>query len=251
MLTGYISGGTGTAGTVLKTIDGGNNWTVLSGTGNNWLFGIYFTDLQTGWTGGINGALLKTTDGGSNWAAQTSGTTNRIVAISFVNSNTGWTAGYAGTILSTINGGQNWTAQVSNTTENLWGVDFINANTGWAAGWFGTIVHTTNGGLTAITQLGNEVPEEFSLSQNYPNPFNPITNIKFNIPLLRGVSAGRGVLLVIYDALGKEIKQLVNEELSPGIYEVSWDASNYPSGVYFYKLSSSEVSFIRKMVLIK
>jgi hypothetical protein len=67
------------------------------------------------------------------------------------------------------------------------------------------------------------------------------------------VSAGRGVLvrLVIYDILGREIATLVNQQLKPGTYEVEWDASNYPSGVYFYKLLTSEFIETKKMVLIK
>ncbi len=109
--------------------------------------------------------------------------------------------------------------------------------------------------IVGINQVSTEVPNEFSLSQNYPNPFNPVTKIKFQIPLLRGVDAedGRGVLtqLTIYDALGKEIAILVNQQLQPGSYEADWDASAYPSGVYYYKLESGSYSETKKMVLIK
>jgi hypothetical protein len=96
-----------------------------------------------------------------------------------------------------------------------------------------------------IHQISNEVPKEFSLSQNYPNPFNPSTNIKFQIP------AGGFILLTVYDILGRKAAVLVNEKLSAGTYEVKWDASNYPSGVYFYKLSSGGFSKTMKMVLLK
>jgi hypothetical protein len=97
------------------------------------------------------------------------------------------------------------------------------------------------------------IPDNFSLSQNYPNPFNPVTKIKFTVPLSRGVPEGRGasVNLKIYDILGREIATLVNEPLSPGAYEVEWDASNYPSGVYFYKLITAGYTETRKMVLVK
>ena len=93
------------------------------------------------------------------------------------------------------------------------------------------------------------MPDNFSLYQNYPNPFNPSTKIKFSIPLLRGV--GGVTNLTIYDVLGREIPVLVNKQLSPGIYEVEWDGSNYPGGVYFYKLLSNEYTETKKMVLIK
>jgi hypothetical protein len=107
--------------------------------------------------------------------------------------------------------------------------------------------------LINVQNLSNSVPVTFSLHQNYPNPFNPSTKIHFEIPLSRGVSEGRGVSvkLIIYDALGREIAVLVNEQLKPGTYEVEWNAVNYPSGVYFYKLSSGDFSHTRKMVLIK
>ncbi len=80
------------------------------------------------------------------------------------------------------------------------------------------------------------IPANFSLEQNYPNPFNPTTKIRFEVPLNKGESRGLSVKLEIYDALGREIETLVNENKPPGTYEITWNASNYPSGVYFYKL---------------
>ena len=104
-----------------------------------------------------------------------------------------------------------------------------------------------------IEPISSEIPQTYELQQNYPNPFNPATKIKFNIPLSRGVAgeAGRGVLLKMYDALGREISTLVNQELKPGIYEIEWDASNIPSGVYFYSLITNEFTQTKKMVVLK
>jgi photosystem II stability/assembly factor-like uncharacterized protein len=101
--------------------------------------------------------------------------------------------------------------------------------------------------LVGKKNLRNNSPISFSLSQNYPNPFNPITKIKFSIP--------NGVLgqtfLSVYDIIGREIAKLVNEKLSPGTYEVEFDGSNYPSGVYFYKLKTETFNETKRMVLIK
>ena len=102
-----------------------------------------------------------------------------------------------------------------------------------------------------IEPISTEIPQKYELLQNYPNPFNPITKIRINIPLSRGVSEGRGVLLKIYDVLGKEIAVLVNENLKPGIYEIDWNAENIPSGVYFYSLITTEFTRTRKMVVLK
>ncbi|MGA2667909.1 MAG: T9SS type A sorting domain-containing protein [Ignavibacteria bacterium] len=104
-----------------------------------------------------------------------------------------------------------------------------------------------------IKPISSSVPGSFELYQNYPNPFNPSTKIKFLIPdfpLLKGVR-GMGVRLVIYDILGCEVTTLVNEQLKPGTYEVTWDASDYPSGVYFYKLTTDNFNQTKRMVLIK
>lgn len=81
--------------------------------------------------------------------------------------------------------------------------------------------------------------------QNYPNPFNPATTIKYSIPELSFV------ILKVYDVLGNEIAILVNEEKSMGIYVVEFDATNYNSGVYFYRLQTSNFTQTKKMSLMK
>jgi hypothetical protein len=102
-----------------------------------------------------------------------------------------------------------------------------------------------------IEPISTEIPQKFELYQNYPNPFNPLTKLRFNIPLSRGVSEGWGVLLKIYDVLGKEIDVLVNQNLKPGKYEIEWNAENIPSGVYFYSLITNEFTQTKKMVVLK
>jgi len=89
------------------------------------------------------------------------------------------------------------------------------------------------------------VPDKFELLQNYPNPFNPTTNIEFGIPESGFVS------LKIYDILGNEVAALVNENLSPGSYQVQWDGNAFSSGVYYYKLETNTFSETKKMFLLK
>jgi hypothetical protein len=103
-----------------------------------------------------------------------------------------------------------------------------------------------------ITPVSNQIPGSFELCQNYPNPFNPVTHIEFRIPARSAGGSYFGLTeLKIYDVTGKEVQQLVNRELSPGVYKVIWDASAYPSGVFFYRLSAGEFTLSRKMTLIK
>lgn len=97
-----------------------------------------------------------------------------------------------------------------------------------------------------------ELPNRYFLSQNYPNPFNPSTTIKYSIPIVvTQHGASPIVLLKIYDVLGREIATLVNEEKAPGNYEIVFNGANLPSGVYFYKMSCSNFSEIKKLVLMK
>ena len=101
------------------------------------------------------------------------------------------------------------------------------------------------GNPVGIINISSEIPNEFSLGKNYPNPFNPATKIKF---ALHNKSFAK---LVIYDGLGREVETIVNEQLNAGSYEADWNASNFPSGVYFYKLTTGDFSKTNKMLLIK
>ena len=100
-------------------------------------------------------------------------------------------------------------------------------------------------GILSIKFLNQISPKEFALFQNYPNPFNPTTNIQFAIP------KPGFTILKVYDVLGKEVATLVNEKLSAGSYEVDWDASNFGSGAYFYRLEAGDYVETKKMLFIK
>jgi|WetSurMetagenome_2_1015567.scaffolds.fasta_scaffold31945_2 hypothetical protein len=99
--------------------------------------------------------------------------------------------------------------------------------------------------LTNTNIIKTIVPDKFALFQNYPNPFNPKTSIKYSVPSIQYIR------LNIYDILGKEVATLVNEKQSPGTYEVLFDGSMSPSGVYFYKLTAGDFSETKKMLMIK
>ncbi len=96
-----------------------------------------------------------------------------------------------------------------------------------------------------IQNIGSEIPESYSLSQNYPNPFNPKTNIGLRIADFGFVS------LKVYDITGKEIAVLVNQEMSAGVYNVDFDASNLSSGTYFYSMETAGFRDVKKMVIVK
>ncbi|MCF8265949.1 MAG: T9SS type A sorting domain-containing protein, partial [Melioribacteraceae bacterium] len=94
-----------------------------------------------------------------------------------------------------------------------------------------------------------KIPVRFELSQNYPNPFNPVTKIAYSIPNISEETVD--VTLKIYDVLGNEVVRLVDTKQSAGNYEVEWQALNFVSGIYFYKLSAGKFVEIKKMILLK
>ena len=99
--------------------------------------------------------------------------------------------------------------------------------------------------ITGIVTNSNEIPSEFRLSQNYPNPFNPSTIIRFSMP------EESFVTIKVFNTLGEEITTLINENIIAGDYEVEFDASKLPSGIYFYKLQSESFIEAKKMVLLR
>ncbi|MHC1738508.1 MAG: T9SS type A sorting domain-containing protein [Ignavibacteriaceae bacterium] len=99
--------------------------------------------------------------------------------------------------------------------------------------------------LVSVDEPGNTIPNKFSLLQNYPNPFNPTTQITFTLP------HSDFVTLKVYDVLGNEVAELTNEFREAGSYNVIFNAKNFSSGTYFYKLSNSQGNLINKMLLIK
>lgn len=98
---------------------------------------------------------------------------------------------------------------------------------------------------TGIENNSVEIPENYFLSQNYPNPFNSTTRFEFKIPIRSYISIG------IFDILGKEIKVISKGFLNSGFYSYYYDASELPSGIYFYRLQSNKFTDTKKMVIIK
>ena len=101
--------------------------------------------------------------------------------------------------------------------------------------------------FTNVTGIQQEktAPQTYELSQNYPNPFNPVTTIKFSI-----AKAGN-VKIIIYDAVGREVKTLVNSYYAQGSYNIQWNADSFASGVYLYRLEAGNFNMVKKMILLK
>jgi len=112
---------------------------------------------------------------------------------------------------------------------------------------------TTNGGVTFAEENIDEKPIGYIFYQYYPNPFNPVIKIKYSMPsvTLRQAQSDILVTLKVYVVLSTEITTLVNEEKPAGNYEVEFDGTNLPSGIYFYRLKGGDYIETKKMVLLK
>jgi len=241
---------------ISRTTNGGLNWdfqTVPNATER--ICDFYFTGNTTGYFTTRN-QIFKTTNSGGNWFSVYNYNNDYypidMYGIQFVNNDVGYAAITNGKVLKTTNAGVSWSIHNSLTNYSFTDLYFTDVNTGYFVGSDGVILKTTNGGGSpiGIEPISSSIPESFELFQNYPNPFNPVTTIRFTI---RNSTSGRNELttLKIFDILGKEISVPVSEILSPGEYEISWDASGYPSGVYFCILSSGSRSTSLKIMLVK
>ena len=241
---------------ILKTTDGGQSWSPNFNYQNEALLPIYFVNQNVGWIGGLFGFLIKTTDGGSTWQIQQSGTTNSLTELQFFNEQNGWYSGFGGSVFQTSNGGNIWIQHEVLIEDDLRSIYFVDEANGWAVGSNGIILHYQDS-VTDADEENNKIPGNFVLMQNYPNPFNPSTKIKFSIP--QDVKREtRNVSLKVYDVLGNEVATLVNEEKSPGTFEVEFnsdrhsrEAGSLTSGVYFYQLKTGNYTQTKKMLLIK
>lgn len=223
----------------------GSAWTYGQIGDTTKLNAVHFISSTQGMIAGDRGKIYKSTDGGIVWSAQISNSSANLKDVISSNLNQSWAIGENGTILNTSNGGLNWSSQLSPTTQTLNSIYMtINSNTGWIVGNQGIILKTVNGGV-GVKQISLSVPSEYKLFQNYPNPFNPTTKIKFSI------TKSEFVKLKIFDSLGKEIAQLVNEELNLGTYETNFNASELPSGIYYYKLETKDFNETKKLTLLK
>lgn len=150
---------------------------------------------------------------------------------------------------NTISSNSKQIGELTDNTKYYWRVTALN-NTGNLSDTSSTFNFTT-GTATGIDILNNIIPKEYSLSQNFPNPFNPTTTIRYALPFESEVK------ILIYNPLGQKIKGLLNITKSAGYHEITFNASNLPSGVYFYRIIARSIDgkkdFVdtKKLILIK
>lgn len=235
----------GTNGTrVYHSTNLGLNWTSGTTTGTANTYSVHYNNSTNGLAAGT--AVVKSTDGGTTYSAATAfGTSGNMDGLE--GNGTDWWAIRSGaSIYRSTDLGTTWTTAYTQTGAVYQDIDFAiigGCPQGWAVGTAGVISKMTV--ITGISNYNSEIPDSYLLKQNFPNPFNPTTNINFSIP-----KSGL-VTLKIYDMVGKEVATLVNEVKTAGNYIVGFNASNLPSGTYFYRITTDNFVDTKKMLLVK
>jgi hypothetical protein len=213
-------------------------------------------------------------NGNTRWSKTYNGSGNgndRAYAIDVDNNNNVYVTGEAsvsnpgdnttspdyGTVKYDENGNYQWDATYNGTgngEDRAYAIDVDNTDQVYISGSSQNSNPTGSEDYTTIKYPGtnspvvitsNSVPLSSNIFQNYPNPFNPETKIKFD------VDKNAPVKILIYDMYGAEISELFSGRLNPGTYQISWNAKNYPSGAYFYRLLIDGSIITKKMILLK
>jgi len=253
----------GTSNGVFSSADSGATWNLLA----NGLKGVYpnvraFTSANGSLFAGGAGGIQRSTDGGETWAHVDSGLTWRFILGFAVFNSTIFACGWGGVFVSTDTG-FTWSEINSDLpTTNI--LQIANGDTTYipspgtrALGIVGTDLFAgldSNGiWKRPLGQIVSSVepqadhlsPEGFLLGQNFPNPFNPTTMITFTIPHPSNVT------MAVFDLLGRKVYTIVSRDFTSGTFDVEWDASSLPSGVYICRLQAGSFQAARKMILQK
>lgn len=274
--------------TVIRTTDGGASWNRISTepASNGPEIGLYFnslcvTDSLHIWFLGEQ-RIYKSSNGGFTWSNYE--TPNFYTSVWFINNSVGMTSSYINAGLSTNAGafwnqvaipgggsyyslagsgandfwyvshgyiyhtedfGTSWTSEMV-TFDQFFEIEFMTIGQsviGYAGGANGSIARY-EGTISSVNSI-QHVSSEYSLGQNYPNPFNPKTTIIYSLPVSGHVS------IKVFDVLGREVTELINDHIGAGTHSINFDALNFTSGIYFYQLQSGDFIETKRLVLLK
>jgi photosystem II stability/assembly factor-like uncharacterized protein len=223
----------------------GNGWRTTDG-GLSWHDNDFasahnhtFIDSLNGW-GTFPNRLIRTTDGGDTFTTIDTNFTGS--ALLFIDSLNGFVKRGYNTAFKTTDGGLTWDSLFY--PEYVFDKFAVHNGKVFLMGKHGVLYGST-ASPTDIEDLNAKVIKNYSLSPNYPNPFNPATTISYTI------QNESNVVIKIFDILGNELTTLVNEDKLPGIYKLKWNAADFPSGVYFYRIQAGSFTETKKMILLK
>jgi ligand-binding sensor domain-containing protein len=230
-----------------KSTDNGQNWVFSSiGISGTRLSSFAFGDPGEVYASSDGGAFYSP-DNGDNWTSISNGLGNTEVEALAIKNSTEQTAelraGTRGGIFRSLDKGNSW-EDISSGLNSLivYSLAFDESGNGYA----GTAAGVFREAQATGTNPSNDItPVSYSLEQNYPNPFNPTTNIRFSL------ERPSRVLLTVFNSLGQKVATVVNEQLTSGEHQVTFDASQLAGGTYFYQIRTAEYKQTRKMLLVK
>ncbi len=237
---------------IFKSVNGGVNWldvhTNPSSSEIPSMANVVFDKSLIYATNWPSGAIYRTTNYGDNWS------------LLRTNSGSGWasdmchedptlvlTGSYGSSSWLSTDGGANFS---THAVTGGAGAGMIVPERGYQLNMMTGGLSKMNFVYSVLTDVEENnittlVPDKFKLHQNYPNPFNPVTRIKFDLP------KSNNVKIVLYDNVGRELKTILNEYRNAGTYEINFDGSKLSTGVYYYRLTSGNISETQKMILTK
>jgi photosystem II stability/assembly factor-like uncharacterized protein len=235
------------SGSVYRSTNLGATWTSYATSGSI-SYGPHFNSSIEGLLAFNDGSSNKSTDGGTSWNPAQGKVSRAFTCISGIGNEYWATTG--GSIAYTKNMGQSW----SFSAPGHGGLIPLNAVSispvaspvnGWAVGESGLILHYQRGGTTPLSINTQTLATKPGLEQIYPNPFTSNTTIKYKITEPDFVS------LKVFDAMGIEVANLVNEQKPAGDYSIEWNAAGLQSGIYFCRMHNGSHTEVRKMYLLK
>lgn len=235
---------------VLKTTDGGSNWTQLNTPESGSLYSVYFTDTFIGYCvgsylmGTLTAVIRKTTDGGISWTAQEFPEFDVLRSVCFTGLDTGYSVGSWGNVIKTTDGGATWVPLESGISYyGFNAVYFPGTDTGYIAGDNGIILKTTNGGGFPV---GTNESTKYDLRiTNYPNPVTQSTTFSY-------ILKEKGhVTIQIFNSFGQLVAEPFNAFQTKREQKVIWNTGNLPAGIYFYRLTTDDCRLKTKGKLVK
>ena len=234
----------GTERGIFRSIDNGDNW-VQIGLTNKFVQAFSINSSGHIFAGTAGSGVFRSTDNGNSWTQISTGISNINVQSLAINSADHIFAGDPenGVFRSTDNG-DNWTEINTGLTNTIVNSLAINSTSHIFAGTFDGVFRSLETTIS-VREVAGDMLSSFRLNQNYPNPFNPETVIGYALPIRSDVK------LTIYNLRGEEVALLIDGTMPAGNHQVSWDASGFASGIYFYRLQADDFVQTRKMLLLK
>ncbi len=228
------------------------SWSFIGSTSTDnstYAYSIAFKDTLEGIAVKKDSTIWTTSNGGTSWEQLGGKLPTNFIYVNFISgTNIAVCGGIGNASIAIVDLDKQLITVYSDSTkknDDVFYVNFPTVNSGYMCAGDTYILSASFLPVTSINEQESSLKKQFLLSQNYPNPFNPTTTINYTVPKVSFVT------IKVYDALGRELNTLVNEEKSAGNYNVEFNASKLASGIYFYRMQAGNFVGTKKLILLK